>query len=379
MEEVRFVMGSDATAERVLEQVKIVRSRTILLLALGIAAAVVQFADFGYCVVKDTYDAYESSSSRAANDIELTTVSHGLSHDLSHDLSQVLENAEAKLENGWPGQEAPSSPTNDAGSPVDIFRRLCRECREIKSALDEIFAKLVPRGKSRVALAASSFVVELKRISRAGEIDRLAERLSQVQQQTMIAILVLLLGEAKDGANTRQFAQQQADIMAKVAQIDEAAPNFRVHKLQKSREGLLRTPLFGILQQDNSIVSRIFPGRWFLLQIFGGKVDLPQPQFGELLAAFRALLSETAETLRLALIIDGLDEFEDDHRTLVGLLREANRKPWVKICTSSRPWNVFKDEYIDNPMLQLEKLTHEDIELYVTKDFSGARVSKNSR
>ncbi|RYP48317.1 hypothetical protein DL768_005773 [Monosporascus sp. mg162] len=489
--------------------------------ALSIAAAVVQFADFGYHVVKGTYDAYESSSSRVINDIELATV--------SHDLSQLLLNAEAKLENRWPGQEAPSSPTNDAGSTEDIFRRLCCECRKIKSALDEIFAKLVPRGNSRVASAASSIAVELKRISGAGEIDRLAERLDQVRQQTMSAMLVLLLGEAKkSGVDIRQFAQQQVDIMAKLDRIDEATRNFGedvvnfvglrsprnrsdvsrmvhyvlsdrwnakdyldriqsvqqigikdsayvdhvlqslffdsmghregqipqryaktyewifkeprqssdgdplwhnfsawlegdsrqiywitgkpgagkstlikfvidderfqcslkrwahgarllighyfswsagAHELQKSHEGLLRTLLFEILQQDNSLVSRIFPGRWFLLQIFGGKVDLPQPQFDELLTAFRALLSETAETLRLALIIDGLDEFADDHRTLVGLLREANRKPWVKICTSSRPWNVFKDEYMDNPMLQLEKLTHEDIELYVTERF----------
>ncbi|RYP06373.1 hypothetical protein DL765_009520 [Monosporascus sp. GIB2] len=493
--------------------------------ALGIAAAVVQFADFGYRVVKGTYDAYKSSSSRAVGNIKPTTA--------SHDLSQLLQNAEAKLENRWPGQGTPSSPTNDAGSPEDIFRRLCCECREIKSALDEIFAKLVPRGRSRATMAASSLAVELKRVSRAGEVGRLAERLNRVRQQTMAAILVLLLGEAKEsGVDIRQFAQQQVDIMDKLDRIDEVTRNFSedvvnfigarpsrrdpsgvskmvryvlsdrwnakdyldrtqsvqhiamkesvyvanvrkvlqslffssmghregqipqqyaktfewifkqprqssdghplwhnfsawlegdssqiywitgkpgagkstlvkfiahderlqcslnrwargarllighyfswiagAHKLQKSHEGLLRTLLFEILQQDNSLVPRIFPGRWFLLEIFDGEVDLPQPQFDELLVAFRTLLSETAETLRLALIIDGLDEFEDDHRTLVGLLREANEKPWVKICTSSRPWNVFKDEYIHNPTLQLEKLTHKDIALYLRERF----------
>ncbi|RYP70451.1 hypothetical protein DL771_005492 [Monosporascus sp. 5C6A] len=467
--------------------------------ALSVAAAVVQFAHFGYNVIKGSYGVYESSSHRTTNGIEPATI--------SHDLSRLLENAEAKLEDEWPRQPVPPSPTNDGESPGDIFRRLCGECREIKSTLDEILAQLVPQGKSRIALAASCLAVELKKASKAGEIDKLAERLNQVRQQTMTAILVLLLGEAKTSSvSTQQFAQQQLDIMAKVDRINQTTQNFRedvvnfvgvrssskrsdvskmvqyvlsdrwnakdyldrtqsvqhigikdsvrvdhflrslffdsmghreeqipqryaetfewifkeprqasdghplwhnfpawleggsseiywitgkpgagkstlikfvahderfrgAHKLQKSYEGLLRALLFEILQQDNSLVSRIFPGRWFLLRIFDGEVDLPQPQIDELLAAFRALLSETAETLRLALIIDGLDEFEDDHRTLVDLLREANKKPWVKICTSSRPWNVFKDEYIDNPMLQLEKLTHEDIELYVRERF----------
>ncbi|RYP43141.1 hypothetical protein DL770_011821 [Monosporascus sp. CRB-9-2] len=451
--------------------------------ALSVAAAVVQFAHFGYNVIKGSYDVYESSSRRIANGIEPATI--------SHDLTRLLENAEAKLEDEWPRQPVPLSPTNDAGSPGDIFRRLCSECRDIKSALDEIFAKLVPRGNTRVALAASSFAVELKRISVAGEVDRLAERLSQVRQQTMTAILVLLLEEAKkSGLDIRQFAQQQVDIMTKLDRIDETTRNFSEHVVNfvgvrsssnrsdvskmvhyvlsdrwnakdyldrtqsvqhigikdsvyvdhvlqslffdsmGHREGQIpqrhaetfewifkeprqasdghplwhnfpawleggsskiywitgkpgagkstlikfvaddeRSLLLEILQQEKPLLSRIFPGRWFLLQIFDGEVDLPEPQLDELLVAFRALLSETAETLKLALIIDGLDEFEDDHRKLVGLLREANKKPWVKICTSSRPWNVFKDEYIHNPMLRLEKLTHEDIELYVRDRF----------
>lgn len=145
--------------------------------------------------------------------------------------------------------------------------------------------------------------------------------------------------------------------------------NASVEALQKTHEGLLRTLLFEILKQNKSLVARVFPGRWFLLELFNGALDLPEPKADELMRAFRALLSETSKSLKLVLIIDGLDEFEGDHTRLTNLLREANLKPWVKICTSSRPWNVFKDEYINNPMLQLEKLTHDDIELYVRENF----------
>lgn len=140
-------------------------------------------------------------------------------------------------------------------------------------------------------------------------------------------------------------------------------------KLQKTHEGLLRTLLFEVFKQNKPLAARAFPGRWFLLQAFGLSVGLPKPRIDELMRAFRMLLSETSMALRILLLIDGLDEFEEDHRELVTLLREANQKPWVKICTSSRPWNVFKDEYTNNPMLQMEKLTHGDIKLYVREKF----------
>lgn len=71
----------------------------------------------------------------------------------------------------------------------------------------------------------------------------------------------------------------------------------------------------------------------------------------------------------MALLIDGLDEFDEDrhedHRDLVHLLREANNTTGVKICVSSRPWNIFRDAYSKNPMLQLENLTREDIKSFV--------------
>ncbi|GAB1316034.1 hypothetical protein MFIFM68171_06244 [Madurella fahalii] len=81
--------------------------------------------------------------------------------------------------------------------------------------------------------------------------------------------------------------------------------------------------------------------------------------------AFRNLLAALGETWRLTLIIDGLDEFHENHAQLVELLREANKRPGVKICASSRPWNIFRDEYKTNPQLQLHHLTRQDIKLFV--------------
>ncbi len=68
----------------------------------------------------------------------------------------------------------------------------------------------------------------------------------------------------------------------------------------------------------------------------------------ELRAGFRNLLSATGDKLKLALLIDGLDEFDEDYRDLVRLLSDANTEPGVKICVSSRLWNVFRDVYRSN-------------------------------
>ncbi|KAI0100363.1 hypothetical protein GGR51DRAFT_564172 [Nemania sp. FL0031] len=152
-------------------------------------------------------------------------------------------------------------------------------------------------------------------------------------------------------------------------------------KLQKSHQGLLRSMLHQCLQRSpRLLVPKVFPNRWALIQLFSpdARVVLPEWRPWELLSGFRALLSiadqepvDLGFTFKLALIIDGLDEFddEDDHTALVELLQEAVTCRNVKICVSSRPWNVFQDAFHQNPMLQLERLTHEDIERYVQGQF----------
>jgi len=69
--------------------------------------------------------------------------------------------------------------------------------------------------------------------------------------------------------------------------------------------------------------------------------------------------------VKLAFLIDGLDEFSDDYKKLVKILHQANQTAAVKICATSRPWNVFRDEYRQNPTLQLEQLTLDDMKLFV--------------
>jgi len=142
--------------------------------------------------------------------------------------------------------------------------------------------------------------------------------------------------------------------------------NAGTDSLQNTHQGLLRTLLYDVIQQKPHLVADLLPARWFLLRSLGGPVALPALTADELQSAFEALLSlSTGEALKLALIVDGLDEFKDDHQNLIRLLRKANEKSWVKICVSSRPWNIFQDEYATTKRLRLENLTRDDIELFV--------------
>jgi hypothetical protein len=140
------------------------------------------------------------------------------------------------------------------------------------------------------------------------------------------------------------------------------------NRLQRSQEGLFRTLLFEAIRQRPQLVTDIFPARWFLLQSFGS-IRLPDLNIDDLRIGFQNLLSATGDKMKLAILIDGLDEFDDDdresHGDLVSLLHDTNAENGVKICVSSRPWNIFRDNYNNNPMLQLEKLSREDIKLFV--------------
>ncbi|KAK3375813.1 hypothetical protein B0T24DRAFT_617096 [Lasiosphaeria ovina] len=490
------------------------------LTALSVAAAVVQFADFGCRLLRRAYEIYESPKNQSAKNIELSTVSRDLAHLVQDVELKLGENGNETENRNGQGQ----AQSQEEQYPNEAFMRLCRECRETNGQLQAIIGKLQARGTNRLSLAASSWMVALRQVAAAGDLDRLTERLNQIRQQIMVALLSQLLGEARrSGLDLRQFAHQQASMIATLDRIDQntkqlstdvvglvdmsssrhrteandmvnyvmsdswdadeySAParvdkyrdralldrvfqalffttmghreasipkkyaetfewifaeprkskdgqplwssfpkwlqgdskdiywmsgkpgsgkstllkfisrdprleeNLKVwakgsevlvasffswtagmDKLQKTHEGLLRTLLLDLFRKKPQLLATAFPARWFLLQSFNGNVKLPPLDFDALMVAFRKLLSAAGDGMKLAFIIDGLDEFDEDHRELIQLLREANTKSGVKVCASSRPWNVFKDEYSKNPMLQLENLTRQDIKLFVKK------------
>ncbi|CRG90151.1 Valine--tRNA ligase [Talaromyces islandicus] len=136
--------------------------------------------------------------------------------------------------------------------------------------------------------------------------------------------------------------------------------------VQKSLSGLLRSLLYELLQQWPDLIAQISPPRW-------RSYDLELAHFPawtnvDLLTAFQTLLRHAVQDARVCLFIDGLDEFagDDDQRIeILNLLKELAAYPHIKICVSSRPWELFKDAFADCPNIRLEYLTRKDIEAYI--------------
>lgn len=64
--------------------------------------------------------------------------------------------------------------------------------------------------------------------------------------------------------------------------------------------------------------------------------------------------------------VDGLDEYDGNHIEIIHVLKRLATSPSIKICVSSRPWNVFLSEFSDEDQrLLVEEHTRGDIQLFV--------------
>lgn len=138
-------------------------------------------------------------------------------------------------------------------------------------------------------------------------------------------------------------------------------------KMQRSQDGLLRSLLFEILRNCPELIHKVSAACPAVLE-FGWDVET-------MLTAFVVVAQEARDT-KFCFFIDGLDEYEDDRRSvsdLVDTLRALASSPSVKLCVSSRPWMVFEDAFGEDPTryLKLQDLTSGDINRYVTDKLHG--------
>lgn len=145
--------------------------------------------------------------------------------------------------------------------------------------------------------------------------------------------------------------------------------------LQKSQEGLMQSLLFEIFRKCPEVISEVCSRRY--------KSALTTDQEiwsrAELLETLSNSSTQNKLPAKFCLFIDGLDEYYGHPAELVKALGKLAKMPNIKICVSSRPWEVFKKAY-DHPgqSLYLQDLTRGDIELYVRnqleehEEFHGA-------
>jgi hypothetical protein len=137
------------------------------------------------------------------------------------------------------------------------------------------------------------------------------------------------------------------------------------NELQKSQEGLLRSLLFAILRKCPKMISGLSSDLPPELEDDDSELDIWNLQ--SLLKLFGSLGQQAEPTTKFCFFVDGLDEYEGDSMDLIKALRALSKLKMVKLCVSSRPWHIFKDEYArpNYRMLKLEDLTRDDIALYV--------------
>lgn len=133
-------------------------------------------------------------------------------------------------------------------------------------------------------------------------------------------------------------------------------------EMQKSQQGLLQTLLFEILRCCPDLIPITCRARWT-----SETVDLQQPwTLSELRTSIRNLSLDNGQNYKFCFFIDGLDEYQGDHidfcEDLVSLLSATS----IKLCVSSRPWNVFEDAFglIQEYKLYIHELTRADIFKY---------------
>ena len=137
--------------------------------------------------------------------------------------------------------------------------------------------------------------------------------------------------------------------------------------MQKSQQGLLQSLLREICGQCPELVPILCPFRWKRYHGIGATWSRL-----ELLDAFKELSEQQSLSLKFCFFVDGVDEFDgQDHTEIINILKSLNASPSVKVCLSSRPWNIFVRPFgtdIHRTLL-LEDHNEYDIQQYVKNRF----------
>ena len=149
--------------------------------------------------------------------------------------------------------------------------------------------------------------------------------------------------------------------------------------MQMSRMDMMQSILHQALENHLDLIPEVFPLRWKRCRLFGA--DLRPLTLTELFNALKYLVSK--EEYRIVLFIDGLDEFTDSPREFAGdcaeladLILQLSVYPSVKICTGSRPWNVFEDKFAGHARLKIHELTRQDVQLFVSEELGNSQRFK---
>ena len=126
--------------------------------------------------------------------------------------------------------------------------------------------------------------------------------------------------------------------------------------IQKSRQGMLQSLLFQLLQADLTLVPRVCERRW------SSRLSSSSWSVQELWHCLQQAVGMTERNV--SFFVDGLDECqpESEHPTLATMMNKLSCFSNVKLVVSSRPWSVFKSAFEANEhYLAYESINHSGI------------------
>lgn len=149
-------------------------------------------------------------------------------------------------------------------------------------------------------------------------------------------------------------------------------------RMQTTQRGMMMTLLHQILKQCPDLAPVVCPARWEMLCLFGNYAK--EWDEGELRnTLYYAIRTSQSYDTKIALFIDGLDEFEGTSEELIQFLHDILPLPNLKLCVSSRPWMEFEDASRHKPSLRLEDLTYNDITKFVASKFDAEPLFQDLR
>ncbi|EME42307.1 hypothetical protein DOTSEDRAFT_133380, partial [Dothistroma septosporum NZE10] len=122
--------------------------------------------------------------------------------------------------------------------------------------------------------------------------------------------------------------------------------------MQKSYQGLLSSILYDVLRPNPGLVEHACESGWQDGVTGRDRRDTPRT-----LSDLRLSIDELAvrhidadgASLCFCFVVDGLDEYAGHHEEDVRLLCRLSEADNIKICTSSRPWEVFQQFFVTSP------------------------------
>jgi ankyrin repeat protein len=137
--------------------------------------------------------------------------------------------------------------------------------------------------------------------------------------------------------------------------------------LQKSLQGLLYSIIHRIASFDNRLADVILP-------MYAAKSPILRDGWplSDLQEALMLLLDQKELPVDLHIFLDALDEYGDPPEVIADFVTDLSSRRLsefsrVKICFSSRPWNVFLTRFSDYPGLDIHEHTKGDIRQFARR------------